>query len=202
MTHEKEQLTYTTIIHQIRKKLELSLMEYCISDSIYHLSNNPKSKIIGWCWASKKTLAEVLGTTEQTVFENINKLIQKNIVERDSDTHYLRTTNRWYENVILIKASAEYQEALYPKNNGVYTVSRNLIHDHKITLHNNNTDNDNYKKIITDLKKWNENQSSPIQNFEPENIVKKHGIEKVEIMVKQYGRLNGGFFQFLKALKK
>ena len=58
------------------------------------------------------------------------------------------------------------------------------------------------KKTVFTLKDWNERQSSPIQFFKPENIIKKHGIEKVDKMIKQYGQMNGGFSRFLQALKK
>ena len=59
-----------------------------------------------------------------------------------------------------------------------------------------------FKKTVFTLKDWNERQSSPIQFFKPENIIKKHGIEKVDRMIKQYGQMNGGFSRFLQALKK
>lgn len=57
------------------------------------------------------------------------------------------------------------------------------------------------KNLVTLLKDWNERQSSPIANFVPENIVKKHGIERIDKLIKQYGGENGGFFRFLQALK-
>lgn len=51
------------------------------------------------------------------------------------------------------------------------------------------------------LKNWNEKQNSPLREFKPENIVNKYGAEKVEALVKIYGQRNGGFSQFLQALK-
>ena len=59
----------------------------------------------------------------------------------------------------------------------------------------------NKEKICSTLKDWNERQSSPIANFKPENIVNKHGVEKIEQMVKYYGQRNGGFSAFLTAIK-
>jgi len=58
------------------------------------------------------------------------------------------------------------------------------------------------KRMVSLLNDWNERQSSPIQSFMPENIINKHGIEKVDRLVKQYGKMNGGFSKFLQALKK
>jgi hypothetical protein len=132
-----KQLNYNTILHQSRKKLNLTLMEYCIADSVYHLSNNPKSKVHGWCFASKDHLAMFLGTTKATIFSNLNKLIEKGLVERDEETRYLRTTEKWYEEVI-IKDS---KETIPPIKKLDSEVSRNLIADSKETLHYNNSYN-------------------------------------------------------------
>lgn len=57
------------------------------------------------------------------------------------------------------------------------------------------------EQMIVLLKNWNERQSSPIASFVPENIVNKYGVEKIDELIKQYGKENGGFSQFLKALK-
>ena len=60
-------ITYTTILHQAREELGLSLNEYALADIIYHLQNNlpsnethldnyaqPYQKIIYWEWEKKK----------------------------------------------------------------------------------------------------------------------------------------------------
>ena len=100
---KKELLTYTLIIHKARMSLGLTFTEYCIADSIYHLSNNPRSRIQGWCTASKETLGFYAGIKRWQVNNLINVLIDKKLVEKDPQTSYLKTTNRWYENVILLK---------------------------------------------------------------------------------------------------
>jgi hypothetical protein len=106
----QEQPRYTLILHQIRKQLGLSLMEYCVADSIYHLSNNPTSKVPGWCFASKEKIADFLSTTDRTVFACISSLLEKGLVEKEETTKHLRTTRKWYENVVLIKAKGEYED--------------------------------------------------------------------------------------------
>jgi hypothetical protein len=45
MNEEKEILSYTLVLHSAREKLEITLNEYAVADSIYHLSNNPKSDL-------------------------------------------------------------------------------------------------------------------------------------------------------------
>lgn len=58
----------------------------------------------------------------------------------------------------------------------------------------------NKEKICLILKKWNETQSSPIANFKAENIVNKHGPEKIDQLIKYYGQRNGGFHLFITSL--
>lgn len=187
--------------HQIRKDLKLSLIEYCVADSIYHLSNNPNSKVVGWCWVSKKNLATIFGTTSQTIHTCLRKLINSNIVEKDENTRYLRTTKKWYERVVLIKENEEYQEILHPVKKLNSKQKENFIPTYQETLHNNNKDNNIYNKYDLLLKKWNESQPSPVKDFKPSNIINKHGIEKIIILVDKYGVVNGGFYKFLLALK-
>jgi hypothetical protein len=162
MDNRKEQLNYTLILHQIRKQLGLSLMEYCIADSIYHLSNNPNNKIQGWCYAPKENIADFLGTTRQTIFDNLNKLIKKGLIERDEDTKYLRTTLKWYEKVILVRMNREYKETLHIVKKLDDETSRNLTPNSKETLPNiytnSNTNNKkekefNFKDILEEMFK-------------------------------------------------
>lgn len=94
-------LPYTTIRHQARKELNISLEEYCVADCIYNLSNSPESKIRGWCYSSKSYIAKFIQIGERTVFRCIDTLIKKGIIEKDEETKYLRTTKTWYTTAII-----------------------------------------------------------------------------------------------------
>ena len=85
---------YTTIIHPLRKAYNLSITEYCILDSIYMLSHN--SKYGGWCIASKRQIAEELDLAERTVFNAIETLTAKDLIEK-SDNGNLKTKDEWNE---------------------------------------------------------------------------------------------------------
>lgn len=100
---EKEILTYTVVLHQARKKLRLTLNEYCFVDTVYHLQNNPNSKVKGWCYASKAILGDYIGISEQSAHSIANKTIKMGLIEKDPDTRYLRATQLWYENVVLLR---------------------------------------------------------------------------------------------------
>lgn len=94
-------ISYTLILHRVRKKLGLSLNEYCIAEAIYHLSTNPRSKISGWCYASKETLAEIIGVSPTSIYNILNRLFELELVEKKTEQKsFLRTTKRWYEYII------------------------------------------------------------------------------------------------------
>jgi len=104
MPHSKKiKLGYTTIQHDPRLRHNLSNNEYCIADAIYHLSHNPDSIAIGWCFARREKLGKFFGLSRRTVINAIQKLKDKGLIEVDAETNYLRTTKKWYEDFILFE---------------------------------------------------------------------------------------------------
>lgn len=93
-------LGFTTIQHDPRLKFELSNNEYCVADVIYHLSHNPSSIVIGWCFASRKTIGEFFGLSRQSIIKIIQTLTTKNLIEIDNRTNFLRTTQLWYDEFV------------------------------------------------------------------------------------------------------
>ena len=84
---------YTTIIHPLRKALNLSLTEYCVLESIRELSDD---KYNGWCVASKQTIAKGLDITRQYVHKTLKVLETKDLIEI-SDKGFLRITHYYNE---------------------------------------------------------------------------------------------------------
>jgi len=102
MEDKKKQIPkHTTIIHKVRLSLGMTCNEYCVADIIYALSNNPNSKVSGWCFASRKTIGTFIGVNEKSTIHLISKLVEKGLVEKDEETKYLKTTSLWYNNVVL-----------------------------------------------------------------------------------------------------
>lgn len=153
---EKETLLYTLVLHQSRKKLGISTLEYCVADSIYHLSNNPASQITGWCWASKEIIANALGITPRGVWKIINRLIDLKLVERNkNDRRYLRTTIQWYNNVVLLKLQIRKQgvENVSSHNRNNVPINRNNVPIQQEQRSYNNNININIKKKTSSSKK-------------------------------------------------
>lgn len=88
---------YTTIIHPLRKAYNLSLLEYCVLDSVWFLSKNNRHN--GWCVKTKQGIADDLDVSKQHVIRVINALIEKGLIEKDADTKFLRTVDEWNEHL-------------------------------------------------------------------------------------------------------
>lgn len=153
------ELNYTTINHAARKKLGISLNEYVLCDSIYHLANNPTSAVPGWCYASKNTLADNLDLDRSTVIRSINRLIERGLLLRDESTSYLKTTQIWFEEVLLTKSGKTPQNVRDNFLQGVakrHRVSQNATsgktpHNNNNNILNNNTVNHLNNKIDKQL---------------------------------------------------
>jgi predicted transcriptional regulator len=145
-------LLYTNIIHPVRKKFKLTCNEYVLLDIIYHLSNNPESKVKGWCYASKETLAQEIGISRQSICNLIDKLINKGLIEKDELTRFLKTKTEWNLVYLNIKSDSNYVKNVYNEQSKedlhdvkkVYNDCKESLQvECKESLHNNNTFNTN-----------------------------------------------------------
>ena len=96
-------MIFNTIHHDIRNAAGLSLLDYCLLESIYRLSRNENTNAIhsGWCNASRKYFT-YLGS-EATIKRALVKLSKGEnpwIVYKDSKSRMLKkTTARYYNEV-------------------------------------------------------------------------------------------------------
>lgn len=98
---------------------------------IYQLSVSPESKILGWCYMKRTTMAEELGLTKQSILNLIDALITKGFAIRDDETTFLRTTRKW--NVVYFTEGKE----------TIPDVQKSLPLNGKESLPNNNSLNNN-----------------------------------------------------------
>ncbi len=85
---------YTVIMHDVREKYKMSLTEYAIADSIYHLQNNEKHI----CTASREYLGKFVGVTERQVRRIIIDLETKGLVKKMGSN--LIVTDEWTKNYL------------------------------------------------------------------------------------------------------
>lgn len=76
---------YTTIIHPLRKALNLSMNEYAVLDSIMRLSNN--TEFSGWCVISREKLAEALDLSKPTIIKIYDTLELKGLIIKNKIGH-------------------------------------------------------------------------------------------------------------------
>lgn len=77
---------YTTIIHQLRKKLGLSVKEYVILDAFYYSSYLQGKKI------NAREIAELFDFTKSSVEYSIKKLIKLGYLQKTKQNKNISTT--------------------------------------------------------------------------------------------------------------
>lgn len=138
------QINYTTINHVARQQLGLSLNEYCLVDLIYNLSNNPSNKMLGWCYASKTTLGEMLGLSEQSIHALLRKLETKKLVIKNPVTKHLKVKQDWYDMVIIKNT----KESLATLKKVEPETKESLVRHTKESLDNKDIYNKDNTKIV------------------------------------------------------
>jgi len=153
---------FTTIHHGQRKRLKLSLLEYAVADTIYHLANNPKNQADGFCYMTKDSIAELLDVERSTIFRIIKTLIDKNLVVKDKKTKHLKTTHIWRDtnnNEIIDKKISS--ETIVEKN---HASSSNLQFGNGQMLNGNSSKNPLYnnKDINNETNRYTHTEGADI----------------------------------------
>ncbi len=109
-------LNYTTINHDARVRLGLTINEYCVFDLIHNLATNPKNTQMGWCYAKKETLASYLDLGRATVFRAINKGLSLRLLEKHPDQPALiKATSNWFDEVMIKTESQNETASIKPR---------------------------------------------------------------------------------------
>lgn len=91
---------FTIIKHNPRVKYDLSNNDYCIASAIYHLSNNPDSIFKGWYYGKTENLGKMFKFDRSSTYDSIKKLLEKELIEKDLETGFLRTTKLWWDEFV------------------------------------------------------------------------------------------------------
>lgn len=192
-------ITYTTILHQARDELGLSLNEYALADIIYHLQNNPTSEHKGWCYSSKKYLGKCIGVSEQAVHGILNKLYETGLLEKQEETKHIRATDKWYKCVVLMKESMDTKESLAILKKVESNTKETLVQNTKESLVNNNKRYNNKINIYKSLSYLEEIPKEDIEHFTQNfNISERQLKEKAEELA-DYCRAKGKVYKDYKA---
>ena len=178
---------YTTVQHIPRIKLGITMNEYAIANSIYHLSNNYKGN--GWCSSSKEYFAKYFGLSKRSIHTIINKLTDAGLIEKaefksDKGATQYKTTQLWYDEVV----GFSNEESSHETVKKVHTHSEESSHNNNI---NNNIDN---KKILK--KKEREEKALEVLDYACREMLitgnrskwkyKATSLERIEHWLKEY----------------
>lgn len=82
---------YTVVIHNLKKKFNLTFCEYCVMETIDYLSKDEN-----YCYKSKVNIGNDLNFSAKSVSTSIKKLVQKKLVEKDeNNAQNLKATEKW-----------------------------------------------------------------------------------------------------------
>ena len=98
----KEIIKYTTILHEQKKALGITCVEYCLLDAVDKLSR-PKFR------AHRKTVADWLGLSRYGVIKMINRLEEKGLIVRVNNKE-LAVTEKWHEYTSVNKVDSKEKE--------------------------------------------------------------------------------------------
>jgi len=141
-------ISYTITNHVARIALDLSMNEYAVADLVYHLSNNPKSSIPGWCYAAKETMGKMLGLSKKSIHNILNTLLEKEIITKNEETAYLRANELWYQTVVIKQGE---DSSPVGKKVPYHREESSLTHREKSSHNNDNNNNDNNNDISTNV---------------------------------------------------
>jgi hypothetical protein len=143
---------YTLILHDARKQLGLSFLEYAIAEGISHLSNSPTHP---WCYTSKDNLAEFYEITTRGLQKIIKRLEERGLIERNKQDH-LRTTHLWKS---IVEQEGEQSSGRVNK----VPLGVNKVHSRgeQSSYNHNNYHNNNHINIHEDSTKETEKPQIP-----------------------------------------
>lgn len=122
-------LVYTVIQHGFRKQKNLTNNDYVLCDMISFLTKKIDSKVPGWCYMSRETIADELGLSKRTVINMINDLIGKNLLEKHEITGHLRSTIEWEK--VYYSHGAEIAHPVQEMSNDSAKIAPNNIYNNK-----------------------------------------------------------------------
>lgn len=92
-------LPFTHIYEWAKRKMRLSRDEYALCNYIATWSAYPGSTRLGWCDRTLQQKADFIDITPRGLTKMQNRMIEIELVEKDSLTSHVRTTIAWWETI-------------------------------------------------------------------------------------------------------
>lgn len=88
--------THTTILHEPRKLLRITVLEYTVLDVIYHSQTSPIYSVHGWSKNGCHQLGEFVGCSSGTIKALFDRMETMGYLEFTADRKMKRTTESFY----------------------------------------------------------------------------------------------------------
>jgi len=100
---KEEKVRYSIVLYGPRKRLGITAYEFMVADIIHRLGGGPQSRTLGgYCFASKSSIAEMMGINKKTVDRAVSSLASAGLIEKHpSQKALVRTTAKWFNEVEL-----------------------------------------------------------------------------------------------------
>lgn len=147
MKNQNETPLYATLLYEVRKKLDITWIEYVYLDMVYHLSKE------GWCYKSLDNCGKDLGLDRSNVFRMRKRLIEKGLLKKNIKG-YVKTT------VVYAKCIRS-DDKVYAKRTNSYAkrdysvVKTHTKNNNRVTKDNRGLKSKNKEKIKEALKTGN-----------------------------------------------
>ena len=191
-------MSYTTILHDKRKELGISIQEYVLADMVYRLSVNPKNQFQGWCWASRQFFADEMGISRRTVVTIINNLIEAGLLIRNDESQYLQVTDKWVTKIE--QGSKVFAQGVQNLHGGCAEIAQDGRAEiaHNSNIIDNNKDNIYNKAYI--LKHKDEIVEQAKQMYKDKNVDKAMAdfIDYITINKKKWSNFKLAFFRWVR----
>lgn len=115
LTIENMNWIYTNILHNPRKALGISVLEYCVLDYVYKTQTHPEYGVNGWTKTGCHKIADFLGVSSGTVKGIFDRMDDAGLLERMGDD-LKRATAKFY--------SIAYEQDVQKLNDGCSETER------------------------------------------------------------------------------
>jgi hypothetical protein len=112
-------MNYVQVDFNVKKALDLKLTEYCFLAVVDYMAYNAANHT-RWCYASRKTLAERIDVSERYIYTITQRMVEKGLLEEDTETGNMRTTPLWFQTIDSNKR--EYEQS----SDGMNRVQKNM----------------------------------------------------------------------------
>ncbi|MDJ1502057.1 hypothetical protein [Xanthocytophaga agilis] len=104
-------MNYAIVYYPLLRQFDITMPEYALIFAIDGLSAQT-----GWCYASRAELADCICVKQRWVYESLNRLIQKGLIEVDPQSRFLRASKSWKKAIASCKTQSATSDHLSAQN--------------------------------------------------------------------------------------